>query len=217
MNNTQFRASFFTNAIESSRRHAQALAEMLWEVQEAGHSVCASFLGYCSMVAGSINGLHAHSSNESIRLEASRAFEKNINFLSRQSRFWDNAASMTAELQAFRLSASRFQPLIDPSCPQVYLDPADLETLYALVDYGTSSTAKPSTASRQTDLASCFDVGFGSSSAIPDLASEEDAWIRNLANETVPESYFDVGLSTASYSSTVNFDYTLERSYQTST
>ncbi|KIW85705.1 hypothetical protein Z517_01097 [Fonsecaea pedrosoi CBS 271.37] len=139
LSNAKFRTNFFAASVGASFKHAKILTETLQKAREAGYSTIASFLGYCALVAGSINFLHSHSDSEPDRLAAFLMSRQNVAFLKSHALMWHNSTSMANELDAFGSKASSYRDLIDPSCYHVPLTQQDLELLYRLVDYGTMS------------------------------------------------------------------------------
>ncbi|KAH6713466.1 fungal-specific transcription factor domain-containing protein [Leptodontidium sp. MPI-SDFR-AT-0119] len=85
---------FTSRSFKTCREHAQSLTLLLEDAQRLGCRLRASFLGYCTLVAGTINSLHQYDSDSSIRLQSREALEKNIVFLTMHARYWNNAKMM---------------------------------------------------------------------------------------------------------------------------
>ena len=91
---TRYPTSFFAAATKTGYEHAQELTRTLAFAKQSGHKVAASFLGYCSLVAASINGLYQYSDDEEVRQQARSALATNIAFLKLHAVYWPNAAKM---------------------------------------------------------------------------------------------------------------------------
>lgn len=94
--NIQFHARFFTKALDASWEHAQILTSTLESAKTHGYMANSSFLGYCALIAGSINSLHQFSSTDSVRLQSAKSLERNIAFLQGHSTIWKNAEIMVS-------------------------------------------------------------------------------------------------------------------------
>lgn len=85
---------FTPRALNTCLEHAQSLTSLLEDASRLGCRLRASFLGYCALVAGTINSLHRFDSSFSVRLKSKDALDKNIAFLTRHSQYWNNAKLM---------------------------------------------------------------------------------------------------------------------------
>lgn len=89
---------FTIRALNTCREHAQSLTLLLEDAHRLGCRLRSSFLGYCSLVAGTINSLHQYDIDFDIRLKSKEALNKNIAFLTRHAQYWNNANLMVGVL-----------------------------------------------------------------------------------------------------------------------
>lgn len=87
-------SSFFNTATKSGYEHAQELTHTLAFARQSGFKAAASFYGYSSLVAASINALYQYSDDEVISQQARSALNANVAFLKQHSLYWPNAAKM---------------------------------------------------------------------------------------------------------------------------
>lgn len=130
---------FTYRAFNTCREHAQSLTSLLVDTHRRGFRLRASFLGYCALVAGTINSLHRYDLDFNIRLKSKEALEKIIEFLTRHSQYWNNAKLMLEELQKFNEQAVHFRSLTIPGIIELNFDPATIERLYNISDYNVIS------------------------------------------------------------------------------
>ncbi|KAH9866285.1 hypothetical protein J1614_008851 [Plenodomus biglobosus] len=133
---------FFARAIESAANHAQEISRTLANATRAKYKVSATILGYSSLVAGSINGLFQHSTDDTVRSSSAAALLENFEHLKTKSRYWKTSARMINTLARFSKESARYSPLIDSSFHSVPLEPSDVELLYSICDYGTMSSSR---------------------------------------------------------------------------
>lgn len=89
-------SSFFTATTKSGFEHAQELTHALAFARQSGHKAAASFYGYSSLVAASINALYQYSEEAEIRQQAVSALQANVSFLQQHAFYWPNAAKMVS-------------------------------------------------------------------------------------------------------------------------
>lgn len=133
---------FFARAIESAANHAREISRTLANATRAKYRVSATILGYISLVAGSINGLFQHSTDDTVRSSAAAALLENFEHLKAKSIYWKTSARMINTLARFSKESARYSPLIDSSFQSVPLEPSDIELLYSICDYGTMSSSR---------------------------------------------------------------------------
>lgn len=90
--------TFTSRAFNTCREHARSLTLLLENAHRLGCRLGASFLGYCTLVAGTINSLYQYDLDANIRLQSKEALDKNIEFLTRHSQYWNNAKLMVRVL-----------------------------------------------------------------------------------------------------------------------
>jgi hypothetical protein len=86
--------SFFNATTKSAFEHAQELTHTLAFARQSGHKAAASFYGYSSLVAASINALFQYSDDQVIRQQSHSALSANVAFLEQHACYWPNAAKM---------------------------------------------------------------------------------------------------------------------------
>ncbi|KAI8943320.1 hypothetical protein NX059_001340 [Plenodomus lindquistii] len=139
---TRIPTRFFAQAIQSSSNHAQEISRTLMNAATAKYRVSATFFGYSSLVAGSINGLFQHSDDETIRAKSAEALLGNLEHLAAKAKYWKTSKRMVNALAPFSRDSYRYSPLIDVSLQSVPLGPLDVERLYSLCDYGTMCSSR---------------------------------------------------------------------------
>lgn len=92
--NTQAPPTFLVRSFDSGRVYAERLTRHINDAWSAGCPMNASFYGYCSVVAGSIQGLYLHSTDENLRQEAAQCVQLNLATLKEIGKFWENVSVM---------------------------------------------------------------------------------------------------------------------------
>ena len=92
----RFPARFFSKAVAEGQAHAQALSLTLKHAKEGGCLANSSFLGYCTMVAGSIHSLFQYSDDNIIRQESTESMKRDMIFLDNHSLRWPNSRTMVS-------------------------------------------------------------------------------------------------------------------------
>lgn len=87
---------FTSRAFKTCREHAQSLTALLDDAHRLGCRLRSSFLGYCALIAGTINSLYRYDQDPNIRSQSNVALNKNIEFLTRHSQYWNNAKLMVS-------------------------------------------------------------------------------------------------------------------------
>jgi len=100
-------SSFFNNATKSGYEHAQELTHTLAFARQSGYKATASFYGYSSLVAASINALYQYSDDEALRQQSRSALSANVAFLEQHSLYWPNAAKMVRRAQVRHFDSGR--------------------------------------------------------------------------------------------------------------
>lgn len=86
--------SFFNATTKSGFEHAQELTHALAFARQCGHKAAASFFGYSSLVAASINALYQYSEDAAVSQQSVSALRANVSFLEQHAYYWPNAAKM---------------------------------------------------------------------------------------------------------------------------
>ncbi|OQV06848.1 Fungal specific transcription factor domain-containing protein [Cladophialophora immunda] len=156
---TKFSTDFFASATKTGFEHAQELTHTLSFAKQTKHKAAASFFGYCSLVAGTINGLYQYSNDEAVRRQAWSALAGNVEFLKGHANYWPNAGKMTMTLKNYILKVGEYQSLIDGTRKSIQLDRQDIDYLYSIVDYGSMSTVQsaPRGGSDNLDMTTGYD------------------------------------------------------------
>ncbi|KAH6641946.1 fungal-specific transcription factor domain-containing protein [Boeremia exigua] len=136
---TRAPVSFLTQALESCSSHAQELTRTLANARYAGYRVSATFFSYSLLVAGSIHSLFQHSPNAVTGSRSLEALQNCMTHITEKARYWKSSLRMARALSQFSLDSARYAFLIESSAQIMSLEPADIEQLYALCDYGTMS------------------------------------------------------------------------------
>ena len=96
--NTQAPPTFLARSFDFGRVCAERLTRHLNDAWSTGCPMNASFYGYCSVVAGSIQGLYLHSPDENMRQEAAECVQLNLAALKEIGKFWENVSVMVPVL-----------------------------------------------------------------------------------------------------------------------
>ncbi|KAH7076722.1 fungal-specific transcription factor domain-containing protein [Paraphoma chrysanthemicola] len=133
-------ANFLARTFSSCSHHARELTRTLENARHAQYKVSATFLSYSSLVAGSIHCLFQHSLDCLTRVQSVEALQSSIMHINEKGKYWKTSSRMVEALTQYSVESVRHSGLLDPSLQCVPLEPADIEQLYALCDYGTMST-----------------------------------------------------------------------------
>jgi hypothetical protein len=90
--------TFSSHASDACREHAHQLTHLMENARNLGCELRSSFLGYCALIAGTINALHQYSTNEHIRQESMLGLSMNTLFLQNHIHYWKNAQLMVSSL-----------------------------------------------------------------------------------------------------------------------
>lgn len=95
--NTRAPSTFLMRAFDFGRMCAKHLSQLMGDTQSLGCFLNASFYGYCAVVAGSIQALYLHSTQEALRVEAMQCVQLNLSILEEVGKFWENVSSMVSD------------------------------------------------------------------------------------------------------------------------
>ncbi|KAH8809331.1 fungal-specific transcription factor domain-containing protein [Xylogone sp. PMI_703] len=146
--------AFLSRAFQKSCDHARELSSSLEEAIRADCRVEASFYSYLCMIAGgilSLNFYSEHAKGEQAP-EILNSLQSTIRMLESLSRFWDHASKMYVRFLEFNSLAHLFTHLLDPSDVQLEMSESLVNTMWALVDYGTMSSQLNSTSPKAPSL-----------------------------------------------------------------
>jgi hypothetical protein len=86
--------TFLARSFDFGRVCAKRLTTHLRDAQSAGCFIHASFYGYCSVVAGSIQALYLHSTDKGLRQESAEHVQLSLALLEEIGQFWENVSIM---------------------------------------------------------------------------------------------------------------------------